>query len=30
VNVYSTPLYGNSTDLEYFYVTVYFGSQRHP
>ena len=26
----STELYGNSTDLQYFYVNVYFGSQRHP
>ena len=25
----SADLYGNSTDLQYFYVNVYFGSQRH-
>ena len=26
----TTPLYGNSTDLEYFYATVYLGSKRQP
>lgn len=30
VHLQTSPLYGNSTDLEYFYVTVYVGSQRHP
>ena len=25
----SAPLYGNSTDLQYFYVDVYVGSQKH-
>ena len=24
----SSPLYGNSTDLQYFYVNIYVGSQR--
>ena len=26
----TSPLYGNSTDLEYYYVIVYVGSKRHP
>ena len=28
MHMQSTPLYGNSTDLMYYYVTVYFGSHR--
>jgi hypothetical protein len=30
MHLQSTPLYGNSTDFMYFYVTMYFGSQRQP
>ena len=29
-HIQSTPLYGNSTDLMYYYATVYFGSHRQP
>lgn len=28
MHLQSTPLYGNSTDFMYYYITVYFGSQR--
>jgi hypothetical protein len=28
VHLQKTPLYGNSTELEYFYITAYFGSHR--
>ena len=30
MHLQSTPLYGNSTDFMYYYVTMYFGSQRQP
>eukprot|EP00347_Sterkiella_histriomuscorum_P001127 403373223 len=30
VHLQSAPLYGNSTELQYFYVNVFVGSQRHP
>ena len=30
VNLESSSLYGNSTDLEYFYTQVYVGSHRQP
>lgn len=30
MHLQSTPLYGNSTDFMYFYITVYFGSHRQP
>ena len=30
MHLQSTPLYGNSTDFMYYYVTMYFGSHRQP
>lgn len=30
MHLQSTPLYGNSTGLEYFYVTAFIGSHQYP
>ena len=30
MHLHTTPLYGNSTDFMYYYITVYFGSHRQP
>lgn len=30
MHLQSSPIYGNSTDLEYFYLTVYLGTHRQP
>ena len=30
MHLHTTPLYGNSTDFMYYYVTVYFGSHQQP
>ena len=30
VHLQSSPLYGNSTELQYFYVNVYVGSEKQP
>ena len=28
--LFTTPLYGNSTDFMYYYITMYFGSHMQP
>ena len=28
MHLFTTPLYGNSTDFMYYYITMYFGSHR--
>ena len=28
--LFTTPLYGNSTDFMYYYITMYFGSNMQP
>jgi len=30
MHMQTTPLYGNQTGLEYYYATVYFGTQKQP
>lgn len=30
MNLLTTPLYGNSTDFMYYYITMYFGTHRQP
>lgn len=30
MHLHTTPLYGNSTDFMYYYITAYFGSHRQP
>jgi len=30
MHLHTTPMYGNSTDFMYYYVTMYFGTHRQP